>query len=85
VVPTQEEEEATRRTESALGALVSQQTALDKPSGSAMVNATTSHNEEVINDGQMHRATILLLLNALFKWFRLKSIPYHGSTQVHAH
>jgi SNW domain-containing protein 1 len=32
--------------------------------------------KEVINHDQMHRATILLLLNELFKWFRLKSIPY---------
>jgi hypothetical protein len=68
-----------RRTESALGALVSQQTALnDKPSGSAIANAATSHNEEVVNHDQMHRATILLLLNELFKWFRL-----NGSSRSH--
>eukprot|EP00544_Gedaniella_sp_CCMP2646_P008637 CAMPEP_0202482390 /NCGR_PEP_ID=MMETSP1361-20130828/1799_1 /ASSEMBLY_ACC=CAM_ASM_000849 /TAXON_ID=210615 /ORGANISM="Staurosira complex sp., Strain CCMP2646" /LENGTH=585 /DNA_ID=CAMNT_0049110247 /DNA_START=89 /DNA_END=1846 /DNA_ORIENTATION=- len=46
-LPTQEEEEeAKRRTQAALGALVSQQTALDKPSGSALANAATSHNQE---------------------------------------
>ena len=46
-LPTPEEQEATKqRTAAALQALVSKQTALDKPSGSAMVNAATSHNME---------------------------------------
>lgn len=46
-LPTPEEEEATKqRTQAALQGLVSKQTALDKPSGSAMVNAATSQNVE---------------------------------------
>ena len=46
-LPTEEEEQAeTARTQAALQALISKQTALDKPSGSAMVNAETSKNIE---------------------------------------
>lgn len=46
-LPTEEEEEATRqRTQAALNSLLATKTALDKPSGSAMVNAATSHNAE---------------------------------------
>jgi SNW domain-containing protein 1 len=42
----EEEEETKRRTSEALGSLLSKQTALDKASGSAMVNAATSQNQE---------------------------------------
>lgn len=42
----EEEEETKRRTQAALQSLLSKQTALDKPSGSAMVNAATSQNQE---------------------------------------
>jgi SNW domain-containing protein 1 len=46
-LPTQEEEQAeTARTQAALQAMVSKSTRMDKPSGSAMVNAETSQNVE---------------------------------------
>mmetsp|Transcript_26366 Transcript_26366/g.38949 ORF Transcript_26366/g.38949 Transcript_26366/m.38949 type:complete len:572 (-) Transcript_26366:125-1840(-) len=46
-LPTEAEEEATReRTQAALQSLLATKTALDKPSGSALVNAATSHNIE---------------------------------------
>lgn len=46
-LPTEEEEEETRlRTQAALQSLLATKTALDKPSGSAMINAATSHNAE---------------------------------------
>jgi SNW domain-containing protein 1 len=46
-LPTEDEEEATRqRTQAALQSLLATKTALDKPSGSAMVNAATSQNQE---------------------------------------
>ena len=46
-LPTEDEEEATRqRTQAALQSLLSTKTALDKPSGTAMINAATSQNAE---------------------------------------
>jgi len=42
----EEEEETTRRTQAALQGLVNTQTTMDKPSGSALMNAATSHNME---------------------------------------
>ena len=46
-LPTEEEEEETRRrTQAALQSLLATKTALDKPSGSAMINAATSQNAE---------------------------------------
>jgi SNW domain-containing protein 1 len=46
-LPTEDEEEETRRrTQAALQSLLATKTALDKPSGSAMINAATSQNAE---------------------------------------
>jgi len=46
-LPTEEEEAATTaKTQSAFNMLLSKHTALDKPSGTAMINAATSQNQE---------------------------------------
>uniref|UniRef100_A0A7S1YTR3 SKI-interacting protein SKIP SNW domain-containing protein n=1 Tax=Ditylum brightwellii TaxID=49249 RepID=A0A7S1YTR3_9STRA len=46
-LPTPEEEQSTtERTKNALHSLIAAQTALAKPTGSAMINAATSHNQE---------------------------------------
>jgi hypothetical protein len=73
-----------------LHSIVRQQTALDKPSGSVMVNADTSHNQEEkmqfikykprpdapgCSPAAAAAAAPAARTSLLFQWFRLKSIP----------
>ena len=75
------EDEAVQRTQLALQKLLASKTALDKPSGSAMVNAETSknmeerHNSSNTHRDPTHRVTIPPRHNESFKWYRRKSIP----------
>jgi hypothetical protein len=66
--------------------IVRQQTALDKPSDSAMANAATSHNHQELMQfikykpqpdvpGYNPAAAAAARTSLLFQWFRLKSIP----------